>query len=156
MPSRRDAIRMSAQEERVYLEGQRRIILVTIGPDGMPHPVPMNYGLDAEGRVLITSFRKSQKVKNLQRDPRATLLVESGTAYVELKAAILWCDVELIEDPEAIRAGMNRIRADEAMAVSLSETMDEQVRASLAKRVLLRFTPVRRTSWDHAKLEGFY
>lgn len=156
MPSRRDAIRMTAEEERAYLEEQRRIVLVTIGPDGMPHPVPMNYGLDAEGRVLITSFRKSQKVKNLQRDPRATLLVESGTAFAELKAAILWCDVELIEDLEAIRAGMNRIRADEAMAASLSETMDEQVRASLAKRVLLRFTPVRRTSWDHAKLDGFY
>lgn len=147
---------MSAEEERAYLEGQRRIILVTIGPDGMPHPVPMNYGVDAEGRVLITSFRKSQKVKNLERDPRATLLVESGTAYVELKAAILWCSVELITEPDAIRDGMRQIRADAVMESSLSEAMDEQVRASLAKRVLLRFTPLRRTSWDHAKLEGFY
>lgn len=147
---------MTAEEERAYLESQRRIILVTIGADGMPHPVPMNYGIDAEGRVLITSFRKGQKVRNLERDPRATLLVESGTAYAELKAAILWCKAELIEDPERIREGMRQIRAEAAMESSLSEAMDEQVRASLAKRVLLRFTPLRRTSWDHAKLAGFY
>jgi PPOX class probable F420-dependent enzyme len=156
MPSRRDAIRMTPGKERAYLESRRRIVLVTIGADGMPHPVPMNYGIDAEGRVLITSFRKSQKVRNLQRDPRATLLVESGIAYAELKAVILWCEVELIEDAGGIRDGMRQIRADHAMASSLSETMDEQVRTSLAKRVLLRFTPIRRTSWDHGKLDGFY
>jgi hypothetical protein len=34
--------------------------------------------------------------------------------------------------------------------------MDEQVRASMAKRVLLRFTPFRTVSWDHAKLGSFY
>lgn len=156
MPSRRDAIRMSADELRAYLEGQRRIVLVTIGADGMPHPVPMNYGVDEAGRVLITSFAKSQKVLNLRRDPRATLLVESGEAYAELKAAILWCSAEIVEDPQAIREGMNRIRADGGMTVSLSPEMDVQVRASIAKRVLLRFTPLRETSWDHGKIEGFY
>lgn len=156
MPSRRELIRMTTQEVHAYLEGQRRIVLVTIGPDGMPHPVPMNYGIDAEGRVLITSFHKSQKVKNLRRDPRATLLIESGTVYAELKAAILWCDAELIEDPERIREGMGQIRAEDAMAASLNTGMDEQVRASIAKRILLRFTSFRQTSWDHAKLGAFY
>ena len=58
--------------------------------------MPMNYGVDAEGRVVIATFRKSQKVKNLERDPRATLLVESGEAYAELKSAMLYCDVEII------------------------------------------------------------
>lgn len=156
MPSRRDAIRMSAQEQRAYLESRRRIVLVTIGADGMPHPVPMNYGLDSAGRVLITSFAKSQKVLNLRRDPRATLLVESGESYAELKAAILWCAAEIIEDPDAVREGMGRIRAGDSMAASLSPEMAEQVRGSIAKRVLLRFTPLRDASWDHGKLGGFY
>lgn len=156
MPSRRDAIRMTPQEIQAYLQEQRRIILVTNGPDGMPHPVPMNYGLDEEGRILITSFRKSQKVRNLERDPRATLLVESGTGYGELKSVIAWCDAEIISDPDRVGEGMRRIAADEAMAGSLSDGMSEQVRASIAKRVLLRFTPHRYASWDHAKLGGFY
>jgi PPOX class probable F420-dependent enzyme len=156
MPSRRDLIRMTPEEVRAYLSEQRRIILVTNGPDGMPHPVPMSFGLDEEGRILITSFRKSQKVKNLERDPRATLLVESGETYADLKSVMAYCDAEIVSDPEAIAAGMARINADEQLAGSLSAEMGEQVRASMAKRVLLRFTPLRMVSWDHGKLGTFY
>jgi PPOX class probable F420-dependent enzyme len=156
MPSRRDLIRMTPEEVRAYLSAQRRIILVTTGPEGLPHPVPMNYGLDDEGRVLITSFRKSQKVKNLERDPRATLLVESGETYADLKSVMAYCDAEIVTDPAAIAAGMARINADEQLAGSLSAEMGDQVRASIAKRVLLRFTPFRVVSWDHGKLGTFY
>jgi PPOX class probable F420-dependent enzyme len=156
MPSRRDLIRMTPDEVRAYLTGQRRIILVTIGADGMPHAVPMNYGLDDDGRILITSFRKSQKVRNLERDPRATLLVESGETYADLKSVMTYCDAEIVGDAESVAAGMARINADELLAGSLSAEMGDQVRASIAKRVLLRFTPFRTVSWDHGKLGDFY
>jgi PPOX class probable F420-dependent enzyme len=156
MPSRRELIRMTDAELEAYLRDSRRIILVTIGADGMPHPMPMNYGLDEAGRVVMVTFAKSQKVRNLERDPRATLLVESGTAYHELKSAILFCAVEIVRDPAGVAALMPQVRASDAMAGSLSAPMDEQVRASLAKRVALRFTPHRIVSWDHAKLGGVY
>ena len=58
MPSRREQIAMTDAEVRACLGAQRRIILVTNGPGGMPHPVPMNYGLDAEGRIILTAFRE--------------------------------------------------------------------------------------------------
>jgi nitroimidazol reductase NimA-like FMN-containing flavoprotein (pyridoxamine 5'-phosphate oxidase superfamily) len=156
MPSRRDAARMSPEELRAYLEEQRRIIVVSNGPLGLPHPVPMNYGVDNEGRVVISTFRKSQKVKNLERDPRATLLVESGERYAELKSAILYCHAEIIGDPEGVAANMALVRADDAMAGSLDSAMSEQVRASMAKRVIVRFTLFRTVSWDHGKLGGYY
>lgn len=156
MPSRRDLIRMTPEEERAYLLAQGRVILVTNGPDGMPHPVPMNFGLDEQGRLLITSFRKSQKVKNLERDPRATLLVESGETYAELKSVMAYCDAEIVSDPEGVATGMARINADAKLAASLSSGMSDQVRASIAKRVLLRFTPFRTVSWDHGKLGTYY
>ncbi|MBV1689698.1 pyridoxamine 5'-phosphate oxidase family protein [Novosphingobium sp. G106] len=156
MPSRRELIRMTPEEVRAYLLSQRRIILVTNGPDGMPHPVPMNYGLDDESRILITSFRKAQKVTNLERDPRATLLVESGETYAELKSVIAYADAEIVTDPDQIAAGMARINADAQLSGSISGAMSEQVRASIAKRVLLRFTPFRTVSWDHGKLGTFY
>jgi nitroimidazol reductase NimA-like FMN-containing flavoprotein (pyridoxamine 5'-phosphate oxidase superfamily) len=156
MPSRRELIRMTPEEVRAYLLSQRRIILVTNGADGMPHPVPMNYGLDDEGRIVITSFRKSQKVMNLERDPRATLLVESGETYADLKSVMTYADAEILTDPGEIAAGMARINADEQLAGSLSAEMSDQVRASIAKRVLLRFTPFRTVSWDHGKLGAFY
>jgi nitroimidazol reductase NimA-like FMN-containing flavoprotein (pyridoxamine 5'-phosphate oxidase superfamily) len=156
MPSRREQIAMTDAEMRAYLDGQRRIILVTNGSGGMPHPVPMNYGLDPEGRIVLTAFRKSQKVKNLERDPRATLLVESGAAYGELRGVIAWCDAEILTDPEEVAQNMAMVRADAATAQSISGVRDEQVRASMAKRVILRFTPFRYSSWDHARLGEFY
>ncbi len=156
MPSRRDRVQMSAAEVRAYLEDQRRIVLITNGPHGMPHPVPMNYGLDEDGRVLLTSFARSQKVRNLERDPRASLLVESGERYAELKAVILYADAEIVRDPDEIVKLMGRIKAAEPLAGSLDAAMSQQVRASIAKRVVLRFTPFRVVSWDHAKLDGKY
>lgn len=147
---------MTDAEIRDYLENSRRIILATIGPSGMPHPVPMNFGLDAQGRILITSFARSQKVRNLERDPRATLLVESGQSYEELKSVIAYCNAEIIRDPDAIMQLMGQIRAEGALAQSVSPQMSEQVRASMAKRVILRFTPLRFVSWDHSRLGGNY
>jgi hypothetical protein len=156
MPSRRELIAMTPEEVSAYLGEQRRIIIVTIGKDGMPHPIPMSYGVDEQGRIVIVTFRKSQKVKNLERDPRATLLVESGDAYEELKSVVLYCHVELLYQPDDIVANSGNIRVDQAMSESLLESMNEQVRAAMAKRVLLRLTPYRTFSWDHSKLAGFY
>jgi nitroimidazol reductase NimA-like FMN-containing flavoprotein (pyridoxamine 5'-phosphate oxidase superfamily) len=147
---------MPPAEVRAYLEAQRRIIVVTNGGDGLPHPVPMNYGLDDQGRILITTFRKSQKVKNLERDPRATLLVESGTAYRELKSVIAYCDAEIIDDPALIPTLMGLVRAEETMAASLTQPVAQQVRQSIHKRVVVRFSPFRLVSWDHAKLGNVY
>jgi nitroimidazol reductase NimA-like FMN-containing flavoprotein (pyridoxamine 5'-phosphate oxidase superfamily) len=156
MPSRRELIRMTPEEISAYLNEQTRIIVITIGPDGMPHPAPMNYGLDGEGRVLMTTFRKSQKVKNIERDPRATLLVESGEGYSDLKSVIAFTQSEIIDDPDEVVRAMGMIRAGQDMTGSLTEAMSDQVRASIAKRVVLRFTPFRYVSWDHTKLGGYY
>lgn len=156
MPSRRDLIRMTQDEIADYLKERQRIILVTNGPDGLPHPVPMNYGVDDESRILITSFAKSQKVRNLERDPRAALLVESGDSYAELKSVIAYADAEIIRDPDEVAKLLPLVTAAEQLSGSISGQMSEQVRASIAKRVMLRFTPFRLVSWDHAKLAGFY
>ncbi len=156
MPSRRDAIAMSPEEIRAYLASQRRMIVVSNGPQGLPHPVPMNYGLDGQDRIIITSFRKSQKVRNLERDRRASLLVESRSAYRELRAVIIYADAELITDPHQIAEAMQLIQADDSMTASMSNAMSEQVRESLAKRVAIRFAPRRYVSWDHSRLAGHY
>jgi PPOX class probable F420-dependent enzyme len=156
MPTRRELIRMKPEEVAAYLAEQRRIIIVTNGPDGMPHPMPMNYGVDSEGRILISTFRKSQKVRNLERDPRATLLIESGDSYADLKSVVLYADAEVLGDADAVAANMALIRADSAMTGSMTTTMSDQVRASMAKRVVLRLTPFRTISWDHSKISGYY
>jgi nitroimidazol reductase NimA-like FMN-containing flavoprotein (pyridoxamine 5'-phosphate oxidase superfamily) len=147
---------MTPEEVRDYLKEQKRIILVSNGPDGMPHPMPMNYGVDSEGRVVMTSFAKAQKIKNVERDPRATLLVESGEGYADLKSVVLYCDVELLREPEAVAEAMGIIQGSTSLSKDFSSEMSEQARASYAKRVVLRFTPFNTISWDHTKLGGRY
>jgi nitroimidazol reductase NimA-like FMN-containing flavoprotein (pyridoxamine 5'-phosphate oxidase superfamily) len=156
MPSRRALVRMSPEEERAYFASRSRVIVVTNGTGGMPHAVPMNYGLDPEGRIVITAFRKSQKIRNLERDPRATLLVESGETYPELRAVMAWCDAEIVTDPERVAALMGQVRAGAALAQSVTGGMSAQIRASLAKRAVVLFTPFRTVSWDHSKLGANY
>jgi nitroimidazol reductase NimA-like FMN-containing flavoprotein (pyridoxamine 5'-phosphate oxidase superfamily) len=156
MPSRRDLIRMSDAEIRAYLQTQRQVVLVTNGPHGMPHPVPMEYGLDADGSIVVTSFRNGQKILNLERDPRATLLFDSGTQYQELKGVIAYCDVQILSEAEEVGRVMRLVRPSADLAASMSASMSAQVRAALAKRVALRFKPWRFVTWDHAKLPGVY
>lgn len=156
MTSRRSLIRMTPDEIRRYLDEQRRIIVVTIGPDGMPHPVPMNYGVDDVGRVIITTFRKSQKILNLQRDPRASLLVESRDTYHELKSVILYADAEIVVDPDRVAENMRRIRSSGLLTVQEGSLMEGQVRASMIKRGVVLFTPFKSVSWDHSKLGEHY
>jgi len=100
--SRRAQIRMSDQETREFLEQSQTIILCTIGKNGVPHPMPMWFGLEEDGAVVMTTFSKSQKIRNLERDPRVSLLAEAGGVYSELRAIILYGQAELDSDTEAV------------------------------------------------------
>jgi general stress protein 26 len=153
MPSRRHLIAMSADEVRAYLRVQKRLIIISNGLHGYPHPVPMNFAVDEQDRLLVMTFRKSQKVRNLHRDSRAALLVESGDDYSELKAVMIYATAEIIDHGTEFERAWASFTDRPQSDGSMSET---QVRAALAKRVIIRFTPERIVSWDHAKLEGRY
>ena len=146
---------MTPDEVAACLAGRRRIVLVSNGREGLPHPVPMNYGLDEQGRVVMTSYARSQKVRNLERDPRAVLLVETGERYQDLKAVILYCDVEILREPDVVRALAEQMRAAAGLGEAAAGPAPPPS-SSPPKRVALRFTPFRTVSWDHAKLGGAY
>ena len=98
---RRSKINMSPAELEAFLDEERVVTCATIGPNGRPHLMPLWYFVD--GTTLTTwTFAKSQKVKNLERLPRATLQVEAGNLYVELRGAMMECDVEVTHDPEGV------------------------------------------------------
>ena len=100
--SRRDQIRMSDEELRDFVAGSQTIVINSIGADGVPHPMPMWFGVEDDGAIVMTTFRKSQKIRNLRRDPRVSLLVEDGTVYSELRGAVLYGTAELIDDSERV------------------------------------------------------
>src|SRR3954464_13135840 len=101
MPSRRDQIRMTDDELRHFLDEQKIVSVATLGPKGRPHLVPLWYVRDGD-ELTGWTFAKSQKAKNLERDPHATLQVEAGVAYEELRGVMLECDVDIERDAERV------------------------------------------------------
>ena len=155
--SQRERIALTAEEVSNFLGDSRTMILVSNGKGGYPHPIPMWYATDDENNVYMTTFRKSQKVANLMKDPKVALLVESGDAYEELKGVILYADVEFIDDVEAIQDIIYRISVQRG---GLEDSASEEVRLASAqaapKRIGMKFTPREIVSWDHSKLGGNY
>ena len=155
--SRRDKILMTADEISDFLRESRTIILVSNGKDGYPHPMPMWYAVDDDNVIYMTTFRKSQKINNLRRDPRVSLLVESGNVYQELKSVLIYTDVELVEDVEQTRDILFRISVQRGdLQEGAGESIREGMLATAAKRIGMKFSPENIITWDHSKLGGVY
>ena len=157
MPSRREQITMSEDELRALLGEERTVTCATLGPRGRPHLAPLWYVADGL-EIRCLTFAKSQKARNLERDPHATLQVEAGERYDELRGAMLECDVELDRDGERVAAlGLELMRRYSSSPDGASEEdLEAGVRAQAPKRVALRFSPTRIVTWDHRKLGGPY
>jgi len=149
--SRRTTIAMSDEELRRFLAEEHSLTCATINPNGRPHLVELWYLVDG-AEIVCWTYAKSQKAQNLERDPRATIQVEAGDSYGELRGAVIECVVALERDPELVLA------AGIALATRHPGPPDDSARASIArqapKRVVLRFTPTHTASWDHRKLGG--
>jgi Pyridoxamine 5'-phosphate oxidase len=173
MPSRRSEIEMTEEEIHAFLDEQMVMQCATIGPRGLPHMVPLWYvrartpnpasrtpnpaqaaeppasGLELRG----WTYAKSQKARNLEREPRATLGIEDGVEYQELRGVMLECDVLLERDTERVAGyGMDLVERYAGGAPEMKDFFREQAR----KRIGLRFVPSRVVSWDHRKLGGAY
>ena len=102
MPSRRSAIAMSEAELHRFVDEERVLTCATIGPGGRPHLMPLWYLREGD-TLLAWTYGKSQKVRNLERDPRATLQLEAGRdVYGQLRGVMLECDVAIERDPARV------------------------------------------------------
>ena len=151
MPSRRSAITMSEPELHRFLDEERVLTCATLGPGGRPHLMPLWYFRDGN-TLLAWTYGKSQKVRNVERDGRATVQLEAGRdVYGELRGAMLECDVTLERDPRRVADVGLRLMTRYAGA-TLAPAARERVLQQAPKRVVLRFAPTRIVSWDHRKL----
>lgn len=147
---------MSPEELEKFLAGEQTMTVATIGPGGRPHLMPVHYFLDPGGSPVTWTYARSQKVVNLQRDARATLQVEAGLAYEELRGAMLEADVEIVREAAAVaEIGFRvvaRYHGPQAGPEDLAVGDRERVLAQAPKRVGLRFHVTRAVTWDHRKL----
>lgn len=153
MVSRRDAIRMGDAEIQVFLEAGRDLQVASINADGTPHLVTMWYVV-RDGEVAFWTYGKSQKIVNLRRDPRLTVLVATGDRYEELKGVSIVGRAELVGDPDAVLEYGKDVY--QRYWGPLNDTVLAGVRAMSAKRVVVVVKPEKILSWDHSKLGGAY
>jgi PPOX class probable F420-dependent enzyme len=155
---RRDQIRMTDAEIRDFLRTHKTIILCSNGSDGVPHPMPMWFVADDDFVISMATFRGTQKILNLQRDPRVSLLVESGREYSQLKGVVIYGTAELSDDTDSIIATLVAASQKETAEADTGNrmVMDEGMKKTASKRILIRVKPDRIVSWDHSKLQGTY
>jgi hypothetical protein len=175
--SRRAQIQMSDAEVRGLLASERIMTCATTGVRGWPHLMPLWFvtrsatagtgaasagEADAGEQIWAWTYAASQKVRNLERDPRATLQIEAGESYEELRGVMLECDVVLHREAAAVADLGKEIfmryasPRGEPPVAELAPEVTAMIDAQAVKRVGLEFVALRRASWDHRKLGGVY
>jgi PPOX class probable F420-dependent enzyme len=147
--NQRKLIEMTPDEVEAFLAERRAMTMCSLSPDGSIHAVAMWYGF-LEGCVTVETKAKSQKVQNLRRDPRLTLLFEAGDYYEELRGVELVGKAEIVEDPE--RVWTLGVSVFERYYGAYSEEVKPFIETMLRKRVAIKLAVERTVSWDHRKL----
>jgi PPOX class probable F420-dependent enzyme len=145
---------MSPAEASAFLTQQRVVVCATNGQRGWPHLMPLWYVV-REGEIWAWTYAKSQKVRNLERDARATLQVEDGEQYHELRGVMIEAQTQIHRDIELVSEFGAELFQRYGSGATGPEFM-EVVRAQAAKRVALQFGAQRTVTWDHRKLGGVY
>lgn len=151
--SRRDLIQLSTDERREFLNQVRTITLSTIDPHGYPHSVAMWFVMEGDVAVM-TTYAKSQKTKNIERNPKVALMAETGTTYDTLRGVLIRGTAELVRDPQVALSVLKRVNAK--MMGTFPEGIDEALLHQAQKRVVIKIKADRISSWDHGKLGGVY
>jgi general stress protein 26 len=161
--SRRELIQMTDDEARSFLAEELVVVCATNGRDGWPHLMPLWFVMRGHREPAASgtyepwswTYARSQKVRNLERDARATLQFESGEQYDQLRGVMLKCDVVVhreVADVEALGVEiMSRYSGGAG-----GEAVEQMVAAQAPKRVGLQFVERERSTWDHRKLGGAY
>lgn len=147
--NQRSQIEMTGEELTRFIDQSRTCTMATVGPGGMPHLVAMWYAW-LDGQVWLESKAKAQKIVNLRRDDRMSVMIEAGNTYETLRGITLEGRGVIVEDPDELwRVGVN---VWERYTAPYSEEFQPFVEAMLHKRVAVRLDVERVRSWDHRKL----
>ena len=152
--SRRELIRMDAEEVAAFIDEQKSLQVACIGDDGWPHLTTLWFAI-VDSCLAFGTYSRSQKIMNLRRNPRISVLLEDGLVYEELRGVMIKGRAALVDEPDSVqryaRAIMERNQPDVDV-----EHLDEVARHWAAKRTVVVVEPDETVSWDHTKLSGVY
>jgi PPOX class probable F420-dependent enzyme len=129
---------------RELLEARLIANLAAVNPDGSIHLVAMWFLWDGEA-VLSPTHRGTRKARNLQRDPRATVMIDDSRGGFDLRGVTLVCEADIVDAP-ASRALNRRVHLKYVTELGLELDPVEQYLAT--DDVTLRFRPTKISSWD--------
>ena len=154
MTSGRAAIKLTDQEVQELLADNLKVQVASIGLDGVPHLSTLFYVV-RDGRIVFWTYGRSQKIANLERDPRVSALVDDGVDYFELRGVSITGRAEIVRDVDEIysigaEVATRMVAAEsfEALGDLGRETVEKQAR----KRVGVIVHPEKVASWDHRKM----
>jgi PPOX class probable F420-dependent enzyme len=150
MAKQRDQIRMSEAEMQAFIAQSRSLIVATLDKTGAPHQTVLWFA-PHDGTYLFETYGASQKVLNLRRDPRISLLWEAGETYEELRGVSIQGRAEIV-DAEPRLSELMRICLERHAPDVRGPAMDDYVERMARKRVVVVAHPEKVISWDHRKL----
>lgn len=125
-----------------FLRSRRNGVLVTSREDGCPQLSPVTYGVDSEGRVLISTYPERAKAVNLRRRPRASFVSlgdEFNDAWVQVDGA-----AEVLDLPDSVEPLVDYYRAAAGEHPDWAEYREAMVKQgkSLIRVTVERWGPV--------------
>tara|TARA_B100000686_G_C16723405_1_gene936323 strand:- start:711 stop:1148 length:438 start_codon:yes stop_codon:yes gene_type:complete len=145
---------MSEDEQRQFISEQKSLQVATINRDGTPHLSTLWFDV-FEGDIVFETFTKSQKIKNLERDPRISCLLEDGLEYEKLRGVQINGVAELYSDPEIVHRYARGVMARNNPEIP-DEMLDAAAESMSTKRTAVVIKAQRVATWDHTKLGGTY
>ncbi|MFT2817948.1 PPOX class F420-dependent oxidoreductase [Leifsonia sp. A12D58] len=130
-----------------FIRPRHRMLLATTRADGRPQMSPVSGGVDAEGRIVISSYPARAKTRNADRDPLASVLVLSDDwdgGWIQVDG-----DAEVLHMPEAADGLVEYFRS-----ISGEHPDWDEYREAMAiqDKSLIRITPTR---WSPISTGGF-
>jgi PPOX class probable F420-dependent enzyme len=149
---------MSEGEQEAFLRDHVKVQVATNGHDGVPHLTTLFYVVhptDKGPRIAFWTYGRSQKIRNLERDPRVSCLVEAGDDYFELQGVSITGRAEIVRDRDRIleigsAVATRMVGADSFEA--LGDIGKAEVERQADKRVAVLVTPDKVATWDHRKM----
>jgi PPOX class probable F420-dependent enzyme len=154
VPKRRDLVKMSDAEIWKFIESQKTIQVATINKDGTPHIMPLWFAID-DGKIVLETFSKSQKVVNLLRDDRISVLFEDGDSYNDLKGVSIKGKAVLIREHDEVHRLHMAVLIRNQPEVPV-ELLEQATAPMVPKKTAIVIEPQKFVTWDHSKLEGIY
>ncbi|MFB6093110.1 MAG: pyridoxamine 5'-phosphate oxidase family protein [Haloquadratum sp.] len=142
MPRNYDEIALGDDERADLFESADVARFASVGPDGLPHVVPVAFAI-VDGQLCFETDADSVKVKNVRATGKAAAVVDAGESEFSQHRGVQWRGPARVVDERAF---------EEAIERELFGTVKSVPDAGTHERVKVALEPERTVSWDFRKI----